>query len=312
MTPDKQTIRIGTRGSQLALWQSEWVKSRLLETFPGCSVELEVIKTTGDKITDVPLAKVGGKGLFVKEIEEALLAGRVDLAVHSMKDMPTELPPGLCIGAVPMRENPRDALVSRSNMAFPDLPRSARVGTSSLRRASQILHIRPDIEIVPLRGNIDTRLRKLDTGDMDAVILAAAGLLRLGFEKRITQYLDTSIMLPAVAQGALCIETRENDGAVAMVKPLNHDGTHTAIIAERAFLKRLEGGCQVPMAAFAQIDGQTISIRGLVADVDGKTVVQSTVSGPCRAAADLGTRLAEDLLQQGAKQILETLTGQGA
>ncbi|MFZ5564874.1 MAG: hydroxymethylbilane synthase [Thermodesulfobacteriota bacterium] len=313
MTPVKQTVRIGTRGSQLALWQSEWVKSRLLDLFPGCAVELEVIKTTGDKITDVPLAKVGGKGLFVKEIEEALLSGRVDLAVHSMKDMPAELPPGLCIGAVPVRENPRDALISRNGLSFAGLPRGARVGTSSLRRSSQLLHRRPDIGIVPLRGNIDTRLRKLETGDLDAVILAAAGLLRLGLGGRITQYLDASVMLPAVAQGALCIETRENDDRVAaMVAPLNHADTRAAITAERAFLKRLEGGCQVPMAAFAQTDGQTVAIDGLVADIDGRTVVRSAVSGPRQAAADLGIRLAEDLLEQGAKRILDTLTGQGA
>lgn len=312
MIPVKEIVKIGTRGSKLALWQSEWVKARLIELFPGRSVDLVVIKTTGDKITDAPLAKVGGKGLFVKEIEEALLAGRVDLAVHSMKDMPAEIPAGLCIGAVPARENPRDALVSRNHVAFSGLPRGARVGTSSLRRASQLLSLRPDIVIVPLRGNIDTRLRKLETGDLDAVILAAAGLLRLGFGSRITQYLDPDIMLPAVAQGALCIETRQEDERIsAMVAPLNHADTRTAIVAERAFLKRLEGGCQVPMAAFAQTDGQTLSMEGLVADIDGRTIVRSAVSGNRQAAEDLGTRLAEDLLKQGARRILDTLTGQG-
>ncbi|MDJ0991552.1 MAG: hydroxymethylbilane synthase, partial [Desulfobacterales bacterium] len=209
------TARIGTRGSKLALWQAEWVKSRLENLHSGLTVELTIIKTKGDKILDVPLAKVGGKGLFVKEIEEALLAGRIDLAVHSMKDMPAEIPTGLCIGAVPAREVPADALISREGQTLNALPHGARIGTSSLRRASQLRRVRPDIEIVALRGNLDTRLRKLDEGRMDAIVLAAAGVRRLGLEARISQKLSAEVMLPAVGQGALCIETRDGDDTVA-------------------------------------------------------------------------------------------------
>lgn len=308
MAGDTTTIRIGTRGSKLALWQAEWVKARLEEHWPMCRAELQVIKTRGDKILDTPLAKIGGKGLFVKEIEEALLDGRVDLAVHSMKDMPGDIPPGLSVGAVPLRESPFDALIARNNIPFSQLPTGACIGTSSLRRSSQLRHIRPDISIAPLRGNIDTRLSKLDTGEMDAVILAAAGMNRLGFGHRITEQMDATLMLPAVAQGALCIETRENDPDIQrLVDTLEHRETRIAITAERAFLKRLEGGCQVPMAAFARIDGPELTMDGLVAGLDGSRLIRDNISGKVDAAAELGVELAEKLLAAGANNILNEI-----
>ena len=310
MSAGMQSIKIGTRGSKLALWQANWVKDRLEESNPGLSAELVVIKTSGDKILDVPLANIGGKGLFVKEIEEALMDGRIDLAVHSMKDMPADLPDGLIIGAVPERESPFDALISQDGICFSDLPKGADIGTSSLRRAAQIQYLRPDITIVPLRGNIDTRLAKLEHGEMAAIILAAAGLTRLGLAEKITEQLDETTMLPAVAQGALCIETRENDPVVdKLVGTINHGETHTAVIAERAFLKRLEGGCQVPIAALAKINGDSLSMTGLVADVDGSAVFRDQIGGSTGDAAILGTDLAERLLGQGADEILQRLLG---
>ncbi len=302
------SIRIGTRGSKLALWQAEWVKSRLEDFHPGLSVALTVIKTKGDKILDVPLAKVGGKGLFVKEIEEALLARRIDLAVHSMKDMPAEIPAGLCIGAVPEREVPMDALISREGQPLNDLPRGARIGTSSLRRSSQLLRIRPDIAIVPLRGNLDTRLRKLDEGQMEAIVLAGAGIRRLGLDARITQLLDPEIMLPAVGQGALCVETRRNDDQIAsLVAPLEDTPSRIAVTAERAFLHRLEGGCQVPIAGHATIDKGQLSLCGLVSDLEGQTVFREIRVGSPADAADIGRGLAVHLLDQGAKAVLDRL-----
>ncbi len=301
-------LRIGTRGSQLALWQAKWVQQAIMADSPGVSVELTIIKTKGDKILDVPLAKVGGKGLFVKEIEEALLDERIDLAVHSMKDMPAELPQGLYISAIPQRENPLDALVSLSDTSLEALPDRARVGTSSLRRAAQLLRQRPDLKIMPLRGNLGTRLEKLSTTDLDAVVLAAAGLKRLGWADRITTLLDPSVMLPAVGQGALCIESRKEDAVVdPIVRRLDHGPTRTAVTAERAFLHRLEGGCQVPIAAYATLVGERLELTGLVASLDGSRIIQSRVEGPLDQAYILGVRLAEDLLARGAKEILERL-----
>ncbi len=302
------TVRIGTRGSKLALWQAEWVKSRLENLHPRLYVELTVIKTKGDKILDVPLAKVGGKGLFVKEIEEALLERRVDLAVHSMKDMPSEIPAGLCIGAVPQRETPVDALISREGQSLNELPGGARIGTSSLRRSSQLLRIRPDVEIVPLRGNLDTRLRKLDEGQMEAIVLAGAGIRRLGLEARITQLLTPEIMLPAVGQGALCIETRVADDTIApLVAPLEDTPTRIAVTAERAFLHRLEGGCQVPIAGHATLNEDRLALCGLVSDLKGETVFRETHEGPPVQAAAIGRNLAGTLLAQGAKAVLDSL-----
>ncbi len=304
----KKTLRIGTRGSQLALWQSGWVRDQIVQNQPGIDVELVTIKTTGDKITDVPLAKVGGKGLFVKEIEESLLSGKIDLAVHSMKDMPADLPPGLTIGAVPQRQNPLDVLISEHCCTVDDLPQDARVGTGSLRRSSQLLNYRPDITIEPLRGNIDTRLKKLTSQGLDAIILAAAGLIRLGLAERITSYLDPQMMLPAVGQGALCIENRIDDPElIPILEFLNDPTTQTAVTAERSFLHRLEGGCQVPIAGFAQVDGPRVSMTGLVAELDGSRIIRSAVQGQAQEAAALGLKLAETLLSEGADQIMERL-----
>lgn len=302
------TVNIGTRGSKLALWQAHWVKSEILKNDPSIQVEITIIKTKGDIILDVPLAKVGGKGLFVKEIEEALLSGKIDLAVHSMKDMPAVIPPGLTIGAVPLRENPLDVFISTNNVNLSDLPQGARVGTSSLRRSSQIKHARPDLKIISLRGNIDTRLRKLDSGEFDAIILAAAGVLRLEYEHRITQFLDREVLLPAVGQGALCIEIRENDERVnAIIAPLNHGETRKIVSGERAFLHRLEGSCQVPVAAHGLTDGDTLTLTGLVADLDGTRIIKDSISGPNDQSEALGITLAETLLDRGAKTILDQL-----
>lgn len=302
----QRTLRIGSRGSQLALWQSRWVQTALARLWPSVTFEVIVIKTTGDKIQDVPLSRVGGKGLFVKEIEEALLDGRIDLAVHSMKDMPSELPSGLTIGAIPERENPLDILAAGPCRSLAALPQGARVGTSSLRRTAQLLQLRPDLRIAPLRGNIDTRLRKLAANDLDAVVLAAAGVLRLGLEDRISAYLPPEQMLPAAGQGALCIETRIDDPLVGpLAASLEHADTRTAVTAERAFLARLEGGCQVPIAAHAEVDGKRVYLTGLVADPNGQRIIKSTRTGIRTDAVHMGRDLAEALLDQGAGEILE-------
>jgi hydroxymethylbilane synthase len=305
----KPEIKIGTRGSKLALWQANWVKSELIKKFPDLSIETVIIKTKGDKILDVPLAKVGGKGLFVKEIEEALLGNHVDIAVHSMKDMPAELLGGLAIGAIPERENPGDVLISKNNLFLSQLPQKARVGTSSLRRLAQIRHIRPDLVILPLRGNLDTRIRKLDSGEMDAIVLAAAGVKRLGLESLITEYLSEDTMLPAVGQGALCIEIRKDDGdVVEFTDSLDHPITRNVVMGERAFLKKLEGGCQIPIAGHGKAWENRFSIIGLVADLEGKTIIKDTLSGPLESSESVGTALADKLLERGAKQLLENLT----
>ena len=303
-----KTIKIGTRGSKLALWQANWVKSSLEVKHPFLSIELETIKTKGDKILDVPLAKVGGKGLFVKEIEEALIDGRIDLAVHSMKDMPGDIPKGLCIGAIPRREIPQDVLISRHKKPLSELASGAKIGTSSLRRKAQLLHARPDLVVLPLRGNLDTRLKKLETENLDAIVLAAAGVKRLGLESRITEYLDENIMLPAVGQGALCIEIRQNDPVVEpIVASLEHPHTRTVILGERAFLNRLECGCQVPIAAYGKIDKNIFTLAGLVAAVDGKTLFKETLAGPEDSSESIGVKLAERLISMGAEEIIETL-----
>ncbi|MDY6837778.1 MAG: hydroxymethylbilane synthase [Thermodesulfobacteriota bacterium] len=302
-------IRIGTRGSALAVWQAEWVRSQLLALYPEQEVEVVRIKTTGDKITDVPLAQVGGKGLFVKEIETALLEGRVDLAVHSMKDMPAEIPPGLCIGAIPKRENPSDVLISRNGHCFNDLPKGAQVGSSSLRRGAQVRHQRPDIKIHPLRGNLDTRIRKLKTGSLDAIIVAAAGVRRLGLEAHITEYIPESTMLPAIGQGALSIETREDKDSLQLVSAIDHRETRLAVESERAFLGRLEGGCQVPIAAKANVDGDRIFLTGLVAEVDGTVLLRDEITGPVRKHEELGVELANMLLEKGGAEILRSILG---
>ena len=303
-----KTIKIGTRGSKLALWQANWVKSALNAGNTSIAVELVPIKTRGDKILDVPLAKVGGKGLFVKEIEDALLNGRIDLAVHSMKDMPSEIPDGLCVGAIPEREIPQDVLISKKGLLLHDLMPGARIGTSSLRRSAQLLHARPDLVILPLRGNLDTRLKKLETENLDAIILAAAGVKRLGLENRITEYIDENIMLPAVGQGALCIEIRQNDPEIEpIIAALNHQESWTVVMGERAFLNRLEGGCQVPIAAHGKLEKNTFTLCGLVAAVDGTTIIKETLSGPEDSSESIGVNLANRLLSMGAKTIMENL-----
>jgi hydroxymethylbilane synthase len=299
-------LRIGTRGSQLALYQANWVKDQLLQTHPDLKVNLIKIKTTGDRIQDAPLAKIGGKGLFVKEIEEALLQKRIDLAVHSIKDVPTEFPEGLHLSAITKREDPRDVFISRDNTRLRDLPKGAKIGTSSLRRQAQLLHFRNDYEMIALRGNLDTRMKKLGTLGLDGIVLALAGINRLGLGEKISEILSPEISLPAIGQGALGIETREGDEAVEKrIRFLNDLPTAVAVSAERAFLKKLEGGCQVPIAAFGQIQGTTLRLEGLVGTIDGKRLIRDHLEGPIEKAETLGVELAELLLNQGAKEILD-------
>ena len=306
----RSQLVIGTRGSQLALWQAEWVKTQILRVSPDLQVLLKRIQTSGDKIQDVPLGKIGGKGLFVKEIEEALLNGSIDLAVHSMKDMPSVLPDGLQIICVPEREDPRDAFLGHGGANLEQLPRGGRVGTSSLRRQSQLLYYRNDLHIEMLRGNLDTRLRKLHEGQFDAIILAGAGLKRLGWDHHVTEYLSVDVCLPAIGQGALGIEGREGDLFVRdLVAQFEHLPTRVAIDAERAFLARLEGGCQVPIAGHATLSGETLTLEGLVASVDGKRYVRRSQTGTRKEAKTLGVRLAEQLLDEGAAPILQEIYG---
>ncbi len=303
----KKTLRIGTRGSQLALWQANWVKSELEKRYDGLEVTLTKIKTQGDKILDVPLAMVGGKGLFVKEIEEAMLRGEVDIAVHSMKDVPTFFPEGLALRCITEREDPRDVVILRPGLErWLDIPQGGRVGTSSLRRKSQMLHPRPDLHMLDIRGNVETRIRKLTDENLDAVVLAAAGIKRLGFAANISEYMATDVCLPAIGQGALGLETRiEDDETNAMIDFFNHSETSCAVRAERALLRHLEGGCQVPIAAYGTVAGDQLDLIGLVASVDGKEVLRKAVSGPASEAEGLGVSLAEDLLVMGAGRILE-------
>ncbi|MCD6269407.1 MAG: hydroxymethylbilane synthase [Deltaproteobacteria bacterium] len=298
-------ITIGTRGSALALWQANWVKSELEREYPGIVVTLRVIKTKGDKILDVPLAKVGGKGLFVKEIEDALLAGEIDLAVHSMKDVPTELPEGLQVAINPPREDPRDAFFSNSGKKLSEMAKGAVIGTSSLRRIAQILHAFPHLETRDLRGNVDTRLKKLERGEYDGIILAYAGVKRLGWSNKVTELIDPETSLPAIAQGALGIETRCDDDFTNQRLAFFQDATTAlAVRAERSLLKTLEGGCQVPIAGHATVDdNESITLTGLVAALDGRKIIKATSisSDP----ETLGKTLAQTLLDQGAGELLE-------
>ena len=300
-----KALKIGSRGSQLALWQSRYIQARLKEL--GVESEIEIIRTTGDKITDVPLAKVGGKGLFTKEIEEALLDGRVDLAVHSLKDLPTELPEGLALAATPEREMPFDVMVGR---AMDELEHGAVVGTSSLRRAAQLKSLRPDVVISDIRGNLDTRLRKLDEGQYQAILLAGAGLRRLGWGDRIAEVLDANRMCPAVGQGALGIETRAGGEAFEIVRRLDHGPTRAAVTAERAALASLGGGCQVPLGAYAVVDGDRLKIHAVVADPDGSVVISASFEGMAADAAAIGAESARRLLEQGARAILARVYGE--
>ena len=303
-------LKIGTRGSKLALAQSRWVKEEVETRYSHVQVELVRIRTKGDKIIDSPLSKLGGKGLFVKEIEDALLRRQVHVAVHSMKDVPSELPGELTLSVFPCREDPSDALISEEDRTLEELPRGARVGTSSLRRAAQLLHIRPDLEVVALRGNVDTRLKKLDSGNLHAIILATAGLKRLGFAHRISQILPIERILPAIGQGALGLELRKDDEeTLDLLEFLNHEPTQKTVTCERAFLKELEGGCQVPIAGFARIDGKSLHLRGLVAELDGSTLIRDEITGEKEKAEEIGIALAKRLLDSGADKILERVYG---
>lgn len=300
-------IVIGTRGSKLALWQTNWVKEKIERKF-GLEVEIKRIKTTGDKILDSPLAKIGGKGLFVKEIEVALQRREIDLAVHSAKDVPTELPPGLLIGAFTERELPFDALISRGKVRFADLPESAVIGTSSLRRKAQLLRARSDLKFVDLRGNLDTRLRKMGEGQCDGMVLALAGLKRLGFEGEITEVLSTDIALPAVGQGSLAIEVREDDKEIKEIADyLDHFPSRIAVEAERTLMRELEGGCQIPVGAYGRLQDGIFILEGMVASLDGKTLLREKGESSPEKANDLAREIAQKLLEAGGREILEEI-----
>jgi len=301
----KTEIIIGTRESRLAVWQARWVADELARLHPGKSFRLLGMKTQGDNILDTALAKIGDKGLFTKELELALLDGRIDLAVHSMKDLPTELPDGLAVGAVCRREYPGDVLISRRGLKLEDLPAGARVGTSSLRRTAQLLRFRPDLQIVPVRGNLTTRLRKLHEQNLDALVLAYAGVCRLGLTELITQRLPFHICLPAVGQGAIGVEIRAEDGEMqSLVEKLDDFAARAAVTAERALMKELEGGCQVPIGALGEIQGATLSLQGIVVSTDGRRAVRDTAAGPAKEAALIGRELARRMLAGGAAEIL--------
>lgn len=309
MAAERTELVIGTRGSKLALWQAEHIKG-MVEEITGLPVRLKVIKTTGDKILDVPLAKVGGKGLFTKELEVALMAGEVDMCVHSMKDVPTELPEGLFIAAMPKRVDPRDVIVSGKGYTLDTLPEGARVGTSSLRRVAQVRNLRPDVEIVDVRGNLDTRMRKAEEGVVDAVILAAAGITRMGWADRITHYIEPEQMISAVGQGAIGVEIREDDEDMRhLMERIGHPETMECVTAERVVMRRLEGGCQVPIGAYARIEGATMVMDAMVGSLDGSTIVRRHVEGPAEDPVALGERMVRELLDGGAGEILAEIRG---
>ena len=303
-----QTVRIATRKSKLALWQAEHIQQRLEELHPGLTVELVPMSTKGDVILDTPLAKIGGKGLFVKELEVAMLEGRADIAVHSMKDLPVEFPDGLELHTICEREDPRDAFVSGKYNNLDEMPEGAVVGTCSLRRRCQIMEQFPHLIIKDLRGNVQTRLRKLDDGEFDAIILAASGLIRLELGDRITSFIPVEQSLPANGQGALGIECRSDDDAMKqLLQPLQCQETRIRVLAERAMNRRLEGGCQVPIGAYAELKGDSVYLRGLVGDPDGQQVLRDEIEGPANDAEALGTELAERLLKKGAGDILSAV-----
>lgn len=303
----KKEITIGTRRSALALWQANWVKDSLLERYPDLIVNIQKIVTSGDRFLDGPLSKVGGKGLFTKEIEEALLDHRVDIAVHSMKDVPALFPDGLSIAVVPEREDPRDVLISKNNIELAHLPEGARVGTSSLRRQAQLLKFRPDLEIVSLRGNVGTRINKLEEqNDLNAIVLAAAGVKRLKWEDKISQYIDVDICVPAIGQGALGLETRISDQVtLEFIKTLDHYKTKVAITAERALLKKIEGGCQVPIGAYAEVREKDVKLTAMVASIDGNCLIKESGMAALNDAEQLGLDIAGKLLLNGAREIIQ-------
>lgn len=304
----KRNLVIGTRGSKLALWQANFIADCINERYPDIDVAIQRVTTTGDKILDVPLAKIGGKGLFTKEIETEMLAGDIDLAVHSLKDMPTELPEGLTFAAITERVDAGDAFISPKYRTIEHLPQGAKVGTSSLRRKAQLLQYRPDLEIIDLRGNLDTRLKKLETNTLDGILLAVAGLKRLGWEAQITQVIPSDICLPAVGQGALAIEARADDAEVLnLLAFLNDDKTRQAVEAERAFLREVEGGCQVPVGVYGVTQNNTLTIEAVILSVDGVRKVRDCLSGTPDQAEILGVRLARRMLDAGGREILAEL-----
>ncbi len=301
-------IKVGTRGSKLALTQTNYVVGALKKAAPETEAEICVIKTSGDIMQDVSLAQIGGQGVFVKEIEEALLAGSIDLAVHSMKDVPGETPEGLTFAALMPREDARDVLVSRGNVKMEFMPKGAKIGTGSLRRAAQIKAMLPDVNILPLRGNIDTRLKKIETENLTGVILAAAGMKRMGYLEKITQYLPIELMLPAVGQGALGLQTRKDDTELAeLCGKLNHPQTFAEVSAERSYLRALGGGCRLPIAAYGLLEGKRLTLEGLIAAPNGSEVIRDKVWGEIGAAEELGKRLADLILEKGGRRLLELM-----
>jgi hydroxymethylbilane synthase len=305
-------IRIGTRGSRLALWQAEQVAERTRALLPGAECELVVIKTQGDKILDVALSRIGDKGLFTKELEQALAAGTVDMAVHSLKDLPTTLPEGMALGAVLERENPCDVLLSAAGLTLGALPVGARVGTSSLRRASQLRHLRPDLEVVSIRGNVETRVARVHAGEVDAAVLAYAGVARMGMLSEVSEVLAPELVLPAVGQGAIAVEIRRDDQEMSALAPLlNHQRTACEVAAERAYLRALEGGCQVPLGCLARCSGDRLVLQGMVGSLDGSRLLRENVEGPAESAVALGQELARRLMARGAGDILREIRCMG-
>lgn len=301
-------LRIGTRGSPLALWQANYIKDQISKHFPDLTVDINVVKTTGDKLLDSSLSQIGGKGVFVKEIEEALLDNRIDIAVHSLKDVPSILPGGLVIGAISERDNPSDALVSKENLTVDKLPKGSRVGTGSLRRKSQLLHLYPHLEIVPIRGNVDTRIRKLDSDNFDAVVLAVAGLKRMGLDHNIIQIFEPDHLVPAPGQGIIAVECREDDNFTReLVDKINHIDSETASKVERSFLKTLGGDCNIPAGCYAEINGNMISAIGLIAEPSGKRIIKEKISGTKESCNSLGVELASLVLENGGSSILEEI-----
>lgn len=307
-----RVVRIASRGSELALWQAHHVRDLLLSADPSAEVEIQVIRTTGDRITDVPLSRIGDRGLFTKEVDSALLDGSADLAVHSLKDVPTQLPDGLVLAAITERADPRDVLLCRPGLTadLDSLPAGARVGTSSLRRRAQLRALRPDVEVLDLRGNLNTRLARLDAGDYDAILLAAAGVLRLGWRERVTAWLDPEAWLPAVGQGALALVTREDDEVVRRaLDALHHPSTSACIVAERTLLHTLEGGCQIPIGALASVEGEALRLDALVAGLDGTPLLRVADTATTGEAVVLGERVAAELMRRGAGEVLAAIRG---
>ncbi|MCK5391818.1 MAG: hydroxymethylbilane synthase [Deltaproteobacteria bacterium] len=306
----RRAFRIGTRGSKLALWQANFISSLISEKYPELRTEIQIIKTTGDTMLSSPLSEIGGKGVFVKEIEEALLSQKIDIAVHSMKDVPTVLPEGLCIGAVAKRHDPRDVLISKDGLTLSELPEGARVGTGSSRRASQLLHNRPGVKIVSIRGNVDTRIRKLrESDEYDAIVLAMAGLQRMGLGEEVTEIITPEVMLPAPGQGIIAIECREEEvETMGILRAINHRETEYQAISERAFLLRLGGDCNVPVGCYALLSMDSINLRGIISSPDGKVIIKKEANGPVDEVLELGGQLAELILDDGGDKILEELS----